>query len=98
MTGRVPEPAELADDLAEIKAAIDAGARETRAMFADLLSRIESTYVRQDVYNARHSQLVERVSKVEERHTWVSRTAVAALLLPVVVMIVALIVSGGGVQ
>lgn len=93
--GRVPEPAELADDLAEIKAAVERGAKETRQAIEALSSRIESTYVRRDVYEARHQTLVEKVSKVEERHTWVSRTAMAALFLPIVVTIVAAIILGG---
>ena len=96
MTGRIPEPEELADDLAEIKAAIAASTRETRAAIDALVVRIESTYVRRDVYEARHQTLVEKVSKVEERHTWVSRTALTALFLPVLVTIVAAILLSGG--
>lgn len=94
-TGRIPEPAELADDLAEIKRAVERGARETHDAIERLSNRIESTYVRRDVYEARHQTLVEKVTKVEERHTWVSRTAMAALFLPIVVSIVAAIVLGG---
>ena len=96
MTGRVPEPEELADDLAEIKAAIAASARETRAAIDALVVRIESTYVRRDVYEARHQTLVEKVSKVEERHTWVSRTALTALFLPIAVATIAAILLSGG--
>lgn len=97
MTARIPEPEELADDLAEIKAAIAASARDTRAAIDALVVRIESTYVRRDVYEARHIALLEKVSKVEERHTWVSRTALTALFLPIMVTIVAaILLSGGG--
>lgn len=94
-SGRVPDPAELADDLAEIKAAVERGARETSDAIRRLSERIETTYIRRDVYEARHAILQEKVTKVEERHTWVGRTALAALFLPILVSIVAAIVLGG---
>jgi hypothetical protein len=57
---------------------------------------MEQTYVRQDVYDARHQILVDRVGKVEDRHTWLARTSLTALVLPIVVgIVIAIILSGG---
>lgn len=94
--GRVPDPAELADDLAEIKAAVEAGARDTRRAIDTLATRIESTYMRQDVFHLAHNGLEHRVKNVEERHTWLSRTAITALVLPVIVAVVAAVLLAGG--
>lgn len=38
-----------------------------------------------------------RIEKVEDRHTWVARTAVAGLLLPIIVaLVVGALLAGGG--
>lgn len=104
MVPREPSPAELAEDLARIEQAVERGANETRLALESLatrvenaLAKIETTYVRQDVYEARHGTLVSRVEKVEERSTWLGRTAVTALLLPILVTIVAAAILAGGV-
>ena len=96
-SSRVPDPAELADDLAEIKAAVDRGFSENRKAIDALSARIESTYVRKDVYDLGHKQLALRVSNVEDRHTWVARTAMTALMLPILVgIVVAIILTSTG--
>lgn len=95
---RVPDPGELAEDLAEIKRAVEHGARDTRAAIDALAARIESTYVRQDVYRLAHQNLEGRVKTVEDRHTWLARTSITALILPVIVTIVAAIILSGGVR
>lgn len=93
---RVPDPGELAEDLAEIKRAVERGARDTRLAIDALASRIESTYVRKDVYEARHATLVDKVGKFEDRLTWSFRTAVTALVLPILVGVVLTIILSGG--
>jgi hypothetical protein len=99
MADRVPDPSELAEDLARIERAVERGAAETRKAIDALALRIESTYVRQDLYDARHTALTERVSKVEDRHTWIARTSITALLLPILVgVVVAVILASGGVR
>lgn len=96
MPGREPSTDELAEDLARIERAVERGASETRAAIEALAAKMEQTYVRQDVYDARHSILMSRVDKVEERSTWLGRTAVTALLLPILVAIVAAVILAGG--
>lgn len=108
MTPRERSPDELAEDLARIELAVERGSTETRKAIEalavearkanqDLFAKIESTFVRQDVYDARHSILISRVDKVEERSTWLGRTAVTALLLPILVtIVVAVVLAGGG--
>jgi len=99
VTGRVPEPGELAEDLARIEAAVERGSAEMRRAFDVLSTRIESTYVRQDVYDLAHRNLEGRVRTVEDRHTWLARTSITALVLPILVAIVAaIILAGGGFQ
>jgi predicted nucleic acid-binding Zn-ribbon protein len=84
---REPTPAEIAEDLRELRSAVDR-----------LAEVVERTYVRFDVYRAEQKSLEARVAKVEERHTWVARTAMAGLLLPIVVAVVLAVIltSGGG--
>lgn len=85
---------ELADDVTDLTAAV----RELR-------HAIETTYVRKDVYDLAHAQLVaivdsnnqrhdSEIRAIETRQTWISRTAVTALLLPLVVFVVTVIVIG----
>jgi hypothetical protein len=108
MPARERSPDELAEDLARIESAVERGSAETRkaieALAAesrqanhDMFAKIESTFVRQDVYDARHAIVLTRLDKVEERGTWLGRTAVTALLLPILVtIVVAVILAGGG--
>lgn len=99
MPPRERSPDELYEDLARIESAVERGSAETRKAIDDLAKRIESTYVRQDVYDARHGILVDRVAGIEERHKWVGRTALTALVLPVLVsVVVAVILATGGVR
>lgn len=99
MADRVPDASELAEDLARIERAVERGAAETRKAIDALALRIESTYVRQDLYDARHSALMDRMSKMEDRHTWMARTSITALVLPVLVgIVVAVILASGGIQ
>lgn len=101
---REPSTAELADDMAELKATL-----------SEVNSKLDNLpYVRTDVYEARHTSLraevalqlagiettmralAKRVGTVEERHTWVARTAVAGVLLPVIVaLVVGALLAGG---
>lgn len=99
MADRVPDPSELAEDLARIERAVERGAAEMRQAFEALAARIETTYVRRDVYDAKHRILEVRVGKVEERYTWIGRTAITALVLPILVgVVVAVILATGGAQ
>lgn len=100
-TGRVPDPAEIAEDLARIERAVVEGAAETRQAIHDLSSRIERTYVRQDVYKERQDAVAAQIAlaatkaeQVENRHTWVARTAVVALILPIVVALMVALILG----
>lgn len=98
MSPRVPDPSELAEDLAEIKQMVASGSRETRDAIDALALKIETTYVRRDVYDARHTILEVRVGKVEERQTWTNRTAITAIVLPILVAVVAVYIQTGGVR
>lgn len=76
---REPTLGEIWDDLQEMKASI-----------GELSSKIDRTYVRQDVYaaeqaarNGERRTLEARVGRVEERFTWIARTALTALVLPI---------------
>lgn len=94
---REPTLGEVADDLRELRDAVDKNGDELRRAVDRLTEQIAETYVRKDVYEARHGTLIDRVAKVEERQTWSTRTAVTALLLPILVaVIVALVLTGGG--
>lgn len=85
---------ELADDVNDLAKAV-----------RELSHAIETTYVRKDVYDLAHSQLVAIVEMNSKRHdteiaavsarqTLIARTAVTALLLPMITgVIVALLVG-----
>lgn len=102
-TGRVPELAELAEDLARIEAAIERGANENRKALDAISKRIEDRYVTKEAYEG-HRRLMDhrfeaidrQVGKVEDRHTWLARTAVTALVLPILVLIIGALVLTGG--
>lgn len=103
--GRTPDPAELAEDMAELK-----------HMLAEVHAKLDRLpFLRTDVYEARHTslrneialQMAEfdrrlldegrRIGTLEDRSTWVSRTAVAGLLLPIIVaLVVGALIAGGG--
>ena len=84
---------------------VDAGTRSTsqtvRAL-SDVVEqqqrRIEEVYVRRDVYDLAHRSLEDRVKEADDRHTWLARTAVTALVLPIIVSIVAAIILTGGIR
>lgn len=61
---------------------------------ARLVSTIETTYVRKDVYELAHRQLEADVAAVEARQTLIARTAVTALMLPILVSVVVALVLG----
>lgn len=90
---REPSLGEVAENLRDLRRSIEA-----------LTTMISSTYVRQDVYRAEQGLSMERITaingrveQVEERHTWISRTAIAALLLPIMVsIVVTLLLTLGG--
>lgn len=97
MPDRVPDPSELAEDLARIERAVERGSAETRQAIDALASRIESTYVRRDVYDADQRMIIGQVSKLDRSSTWAARTAVTAVVLPILVgIVVALFMSWGG--
>lgn len=88
--------AELAEDLAETRDELRADSKATRARIDELIQTIDRTYMRQDVYQAKHEALVVKVDKIEDRHTWLSRTAITALILPIVVgVFLAIMLSTG---
>lgn len=96
MTGRERSPDELAEDLAEIKRAVEHGSRDTRMAIEALVAEIKSTYVRQDVYARDHTYLTGRMAKLEGAVTWAWRTGITALVLPVLVgIVITLLVTGG---
>ena len=95
MTGRVPEPAELAEDLARIEAAIERASQVSRSSFDALNRRIEERYVTKEMHvgdrrlmDQRFEAQGEKIAKVEERHTWLARTSLTALFLPILVLII----------
>lgn len=96
MPGRERSPDELAEDLAEIKRAVEHGARDTRQALEALGAEIKSTYVRQDVYGRDHEHMNGRVSTLEGSIRWVWRTAVGAFLLPLLVGIITFVLITGG--
>ena len=95
MTSRVPDPAELAEDLQRLERAIDASAQSTRDAIDRLINEMKREYVRKEVHEIVTRQLDNRVLAVENRHTWIARTAVTALILPVLVTVVAAILIAG---
>lgn len=96
MTSREPTLGEIAEDLSEIK-----------SILSNLPDHIARTYVRQDVYNARHDALraavdsaqlsmTKRIEELEASLKWAWRTAVTGLMLPMIVAVLtALIVALG---
>lgn len=102
---REPSTAELADDMAELKVMLadvnskldnlpyirrdvyEARHTSLRSEIALQLAAIENSM----------KTLSTRVGNVEDRHTWIARTAMAGLLLPVVAaLVVAALLAGGG--
>jgi hypothetical protein len=75
--------AELADDIKELSRSV-----------RDLARILETTYVRKDVYDLAHRVLDAKVIAVEARQTLIARTAVTALLLPIVVAVVVALLLG----
>jgi hypothetical protein len=85
---------ELADDVVHLAKAVDR-----------LSQAIETTYVRKDVYDLAHTVLVDMVNlnnqrhdtairAIESRQTWIARTAVTALLLPLVTFVITVVILG----
>jgi CHASE3 domain sensor protein len=71
----------------------------------ELRTEIAEHYVRKDVYKLAHDRLVdevantakrhdEEITALEQRQTLIARTAVTALVIPIVILIVAGILSG----
>ena len=84
MPPRIPEPAELAEDLSEIKQ----GLRD----LSDKLDR----YVPREVYDLQIAALAEHIGEVKDSNKWIGRTAVSALIFPIVAgVIVAVLIAGG---
>ena len=86
MAAREPTLGELADDLREIR-------DDLRA----LPDRLDATYVRRDVYELRIAHLEERQEATDARLTWIGRTAITGVLLPIVVAVVLIVVRAIGV-
>jgi uncharacterized protein YgbK (DUF1537 family) len=70
------------------------------------MAKVESDYLRKELYVLAHEQLVaqvkanndrhdEEIREIEKRQTLIARTAVSALLFPIFVIIVAGILSKG---
>ena len=74
---------EVADDLKDL-------AREVR----DFRPFIESTFVRRDIYDLAHAQLVTKVATLEASVTWAWRTAVTAILAPAIIAILVFLLNG----
>lgn len=85
---------ELAEDVSDLASAI----RELR-------TSLEDKYMQKEMYETKHSHLVELVKANNARHdaeirelearlTLIARTAVTALLAPILVIIVAAIMAG----
>lgn len=83
MTDREITIGELSEDVRALTAAIER-----------LNERIETTYVRKDVYEIGHKQMETDIAGIDGRLTWASRTAIGALLFPLLVIIVAALVLG----
>lgn len=107
MTTRVPDPSELAEDLARIERAIERGATETRQAIEQLSTRIEERYVTKEAFQG-YSALVEqrigdeglggKVRKMEDRNVWLVRAVVGSLVLPLLVIVLAALFVNGGPQ
>lgn len=83
MTPRVPEPAELADDLAEIKQSL-----------RDLGEKLDK-YVPRELYAVQVAALAKEIGEVKDSNKWIGRTAVSALIFPIVAgVIVAVLIAG----
>jgi hypothetical protein len=85
---------ELAEDVRDLADAVRA-----------LSLSIETTYVRRDVYDLAHAQLIATVdannrrhdaeiAAIEQRQTLIARTAVTALLLPLITVILGALLVG----
>lgn len=61
----------------------------------ELAHNVQSTYVRRDVYHGDHAATTGRLKGIEDRQTWVARTAVTGVILPFLVTIMAAIYLTG---
>lgn len=91
---RVPEPAELADDLARLERAIEASAKSTREAIDRLIREMKEDYVRKEVHDLKEAQQDHRIKSMEDRHTWLFRAAVASVLFPVIVLLISVLILG----
>lgn len=107
-----PDPSELARSVARVEAVVQAGAAETRRAIDALAARIEEHYVTHESFRGyrnltdeRFRAILEkvggeglagRVKAIEDRHVWLTRTVLTALVLPVIVgVVIAVLLSGG---
>lgn len=61
----------------------------------ELSQTVQSTYVRRDVYSGDHQGMSTRLKVIEDRQTWIARTAVTGVVLPFLVTIMAAIYLTG---
>lgn len=94
MSGRIPEPAELADDLARLERAIEASAASTREAIDRLIQEMKREYVRKETYDLKESQQDKAIEAIEDRQTWLFRAAIASLLFPMLVALVVALILG----
>lgn len=97
MNPRVPDPPEMAENIMELRQAIEQSTKQTREAIDRLADRIERAYVSKEVFDLTTAPLIGRVEKVEESQKWIARTAVTALILPILVSVVAAIILAGAV-
>jgi hypothetical protein len=88
MTEREVSTAELAEDVKNLTAAVE----RFNDTIEKLTERIEGTYLRKDVYEIAHSQLVTQVAAMDGRLSWASRAAITGVLFPIVAGIVAVLI------
>lgn len=95
----------LNERLRNLDTKVEAGAKSTSQTVRALSDvadhqqrRIEEVYLRKDVYELAHKAVVEDVAEIQERQRWLARTAITALVLPIIVSIVAAIILTGGVR
>ena len=89
---RVPDVEEVAEDVRDLALAV----RSLEVTVNTRFTELSTTFLPREVYEAYHSTLRAEVARIDDRLTWAWRTAVAGLLLPIMVsIIVALVMTLG---
>jgi outer membrane murein-binding lipoprotein Lpp len=83
MGGREPTIGELAEDIQDLTAVV-----------RELVDRMERTYVRIDVYQAQQDAVRAEQARQASSIQWATRTAVSALLLPILVTVITVAAVG----